>query len=273
MASQCEGVRFGSEFCEWKIPHLESLKKAYEEVKDVRKTFTYVTPLLSNASIQKLREQLAYLNDRGGVEVIIGDIGTLNVLRDYKSLRPRLGRPRVYIPARCPWSQITRMPNPSRFTRRKVEKIFYQTSLNYRRALEYYKTLGVESADVDWIPKCFPHFKQIVTNGFRLAIHTYAIPVAVTMRCHMARFLGEVEPSLCTQPCLSRAFNIGQRELKKNFVLHGNVVFRLTQSQRREVKELQKIGVDELVLPLGPVSKLSTTKDINDAITSLAYGV
>lgn len=273
VASQCDCVRFGSEFCEWKIPSLEVLKKAYEEVKEARKTFTYVTPLLSNVSVEKLREQLVYLRDIGDVEVTIGDIGTLNLLRDYQSLRPRLGRPRVYIPARCPWPQITRRPNPSFFTRRKVEKIFYQTSLNYQRTLQYYKSLGVESAEVDWIPKCFPHFEQIVKNGFKLAVHAYAVPVAVTMRCHMARFLGEAEPSLCTQPCQRRAFNIKQRELKKSFVLHGNVVFRLSQPQQGEVKELQRLGVDEVVLPLGPVSKLSTAKDMNDAITSLAYGV
>ena len=271
LVSQCDGIRFGSEFCDLKIPRLEVIKEAYEEVSEARKSFTYVTPILSNEVVNKMREQLAYLSDLGDVEVIIGDLGTFNILRDYKNLRPRLGRSRIYIPARCPWPQITRMPNPPFFTRRRVEKIFYQTSLNYRRTLEYYKTLGVEGADVDWIPKCFPHFEQIVKNGFRLAIHIYTIPIAVTMRCHMARFLGEVKTS-CSQPCLSRSFNLNQRELEISLVLHGNVVFRLTQHNQREVKALRRIGVDELIIPMGPVSKLSTTKDINAVITTLSYG-
>ena len=273
LASRCDGIRFGAEFCEWKLPILEVLKRVYEEVKDAGKNFSYVTPILSNDGVDKLREQLAFLKDVEGAEVIIGDIGALNLLQDYKGLRLRLGRPRVYIPARCPWSQVTRMPNPSFLTRLKVEKIFYQTSLNYMRTLEYYKSLGVVSADVDWIPKGFPHFKTIIKNGFSLSVHTHAVPVAVTMRCHMARFLGEVEPALCTKPCLSKAFNIKQREVQRTFVLHGNVVFRLIESSQKEVRELHKLGIEELIVPMGPVSRLTTTKEVNEAITTLSGGV
>ena len=272
LASQCDGVRFGMEFCEWKIPTLDALKRAHAEVMDAGKAFTYVVPILSNEGIEKIRGQLAFLGDYEGVEVVIGDIGALNLLQEYDGLRLRLGRPRVYIPGRSPWDQITRMPNPSFFARRKVEKIFYQTNLNYGRALEYYRSLGVEGADVDWIPKSFPYYKKIVRNGFRLAIHTHAVLSAVTMRCHMARFLGEAEPALCTKPCLSRAFNIHQSELDKGFVLHGNVVFRLVESTRKDVRELQGIGVDEIVLPMGPVSRLRTTRDLDDAITTLSRG-
>lgn len=273
LASQCDGIRFGPEFCEWKIPSLEHLKQAYEEAKEAGKRFTYVSPIVSNQGIEKLREHLAFLRGFEGVEVVIGDIGVLNLLQDYGGLQLRLGRPRVYIPARSPWSQITRMPDPSFFNRLKVEKIFYQTSLNYLRSLEYYKSLGVMGADADWLSKCFPHYKKIIKNGFILAVHAYAIPVAVTMRCHMARFLGEVEPALCTKPCLSKAFNIRQKELERDFILHGNVVFRSVESQQRDVRQLQRMGVNELIIPMGPVSKLLTTKDLNEAIAALSSGV
>jgi hypothetical protein len=270
LASRCDGVRFGMEFCEWKLPTLDALKRAYTDVMDAGKAFTYVVPILSNEGIEKIQGQLAFLGDYDGVEVVIGDIGVLNLLQEYDGLRLRLGRPRVYIPGRSPWDQITRMPNPSFFSRRKVEKIFYQTNLNYGRALEYYRSLGVEGADVDWIPKSFPHYKKIVKNGFRLAVHTYALPAAVTMRCHTARFLGEAEPALCTKPCLGRAFNIHQKELDKGFVLHGNVVFRLVESTRKDVRRLHGIGVDEIVLPMGPVSRLRTAGDLDEAITTLS---
>jgi hypothetical protein len=273
LASRCDGVRFGMEFCEWKIPSLDALKRAHDEVADAGKAFTYVVPLLSNEGIEKTREHLAFLGDYEGVEVVIGDIGILNLLEKYDGLRFRLGRPRVYIPGRNPWDQITRMPNPSFFARRKVEKIFYQTNLNYGRALEYYRGLGVMGADVEWIPKSFPHYKKIMKNGFSLAVHTCAVPVAVTMRCHTARFLGEAEPSLCTKPCLSRAFNIHQKELEKSFVLHGNVVFRLAESTWNDVRRLKEIGVDEIVLPMSPVSQLRTTEDLDETVSTLSRGV
>ena len=270
---RCDGIRFGAEFCEWKIPSLEVLKEAYDAVKDSGKTFTYVTPILSNVGVNKIRDQLTYLRGQNDLEVIIGDIGVLNLLQEHNGLHLRLGRPRVYIPGRSPWDQITRLPNPSFFARRKVEKIFYQTSLNYGRAIEYYKALGVEGADVDWIPKSFPYFKKIIKNGFRLAVYTYAVPVSVTMRCHMARFIEEREPALCSKPCINSALNIEQKELEKSFVLHGNVVFRLVQSVNRDVKTLRRMGVEEMIIPMGPVSKLRTAEEVNEAITRLSNGV
>ncbi|MEM2094384.1 MAG: hypothetical protein QXI32_03705 [Candidatus Bathyarchaeia archaeon] len=273
LASKCNGVRFGSEFCEWKLPKLEALTEAVEEAMEAKKAFTYVTPLLSNRGVRELREHFTYLNGLGGIEVVVGDLGALNMIQNYRGLQPRLGRSRVYIPARCPWPQITRMPNPTFLTRRKVEKIFYQTSLNYRRALEYYRALGVTGADVDWIPKCFPYLEQVVKRGFRLSIHTYAIPVTVTERCHMARLLGEKEPALCTFPCLRRTFKITQKELGRSFMLQGNVVFSLVEPEQRDIRELHRMGVEELVIPAGPVSRLMTTKDMDAAITVLARGV
>ncbi len=273
LASGCTGVRFGPEFCEWKIPSQEHLRQAYEEAKDAGKDFTYVLPILSNPGIEKMVEQLGFLGKLGGVEVVVGDLGALNLLRGQEGVKPRLGRPRVYIPARSPWSQITRMPDPGFFTRRRVEKLFYQTSLNYVRSLEYFKSLGVMGADVDWIPKCFPSYKKIIRSGLKLAVHSHAIPVAVTMRCHMARFLGEEEPALCSKPCLTKAFMIKQKELEKTFTLHGNVVFRLVESSQRETKQLTRMGVDEVVIPMGPVSNLFTRNDLDEAVATLSGGV
>jgi len=269
--SKCDRIRFGAEFCEWKIPSLKALKEAHLAVQESGKSFTYIIPILTNAGVDKVSEQLAYLRAQDDLEVVIGDIGALNMLQGH-GLPLRLGRPRVYIPARSPWDQITRLPNPSFFTRRKVEKIFYQTSLNYGRALDYYRSLGVGGADVDWIPKSFPHFKKIIKNGFSLAIHAYAVPVAVTMRCHMARFIGESEPERCSIPCSSSAYDIEQKELEKGFVLHGNVVYRIVEPQRRDVKKLRKLGVDEMVITMGPVSKLVTAAEVDETITKLSSG-
>jgi len=268
LASRCDSIRFGPEFCEWKIPSLENLKQAYKEVRKAGKGFKYVSPILSNHGIEKIIEQIVFLKDLEGVEVVIGDLGALNLFTRCEGATLRLGRPRVYIPARCPWSQITRMPNPGFFTRRKVEKIFYQTSLNYVRSLDYFKSLGVMGADVEWIPKCFPHYKKISKNGFEIAVHTHAIPVAVTMRCHMARFMGEVEPAHCTKPCLNKAFKIRQEELEKRFIFHGNVVFRAVEPNMREARQLKRTGVDELIIPMGPVSGLDTTRKLDEVMAT-----
>lgn len=162
---------------------------------------------------------------------------------------------------------------PFFFTRRRVEKVFYQTSLNFQRARDYYHDIGVHAVEVDWIPKCFSPFKPIIESGFHLSIHTYGIPVAVTMRCHTARFLNETNPQHCTQPCQYQAFNIQQNELEQAFILHGNVVYRPVFHQPKDLKRLQKMGVEELVIPLGPLSKVSTTQEIDQTFTALTHEV
>jgi hypothetical protein len=273
LASGCTSVRFGPEFCEWKIPSQQHLQQACEEAEEAGKDFAYVVPILSNPGVEKIVEQLDFLGELGDVEVVVGDLGALNLLQGHEGLKPRLGRPRVYIPARSPWSQITRMPDPGFFARRRVEKLFYQTSLNYVRSLEYYRGLGVMGADVDWIPKCFPSYQKIARNGLKLAVHSHAIPVAVTMRCHMARFLGEEEPALCSKPCLSKAFKIKQKELEKTFTLNGNVVYRQVEPTQRETNQLRRMGVDELVIPMGPVSNLTTKEELDEALSTLSGGV
>jgi hypothetical protein len=270
LASGCQGIRFGPEFCESKIPRLETLKKALEETEKKGKSFSYVTPLLTNVGVEELQKHFDYLEGLGDMDVVAGDLGALRLLQDYKDLHPRLGRPRVYMPARSPWPQITRMPDPSYLTRRRVEGIFYQTGLNYRRSLDFYRTCGVVGADIDWVPKSFPYFRQVAEAGFKLAVYTYAVPVTITGRCHTARFLGEKDPALCTQPCLGKAFTLKQREIGMSFMLQGNVLFRLVEHHKKDMKELLKMRVDEIVLPMGPVSKLKTAKDVDQAIAAFS---
>ena len=272
LKSKCAGVRFGAEFCEQRIPNLDHLMQAYEETVNAGKSFSYSIPILSNIGIEKIRPQYEYLKKQGGVEVVIGDFGALNLTQNTEGLKLRLGRPRVYIPGRSPWSQITRLPNQNFFTKRKVEKIFYQTSLNYLRSIEFYKKLGVTGADVDWIPKCFPQYNKIIKNGFKLSIHSQVVPIAVTMRCHTARFTGESSPTLCTKPCLRKVFNIRQKELGKSFILNGNVIYRQVEAQSKEIRRLMNTGISELIIPMGSVSKIDDVQGIEEAIAALSSG-
>ena len=269
LSSGCDRIRFGSEFCEQKIPSLKQLEEAYNEAKKNGKSFSYILPILSNKGIEKIRKQLEFIKICNDIELIVGDLGLINILQKQGDFKIRLGRSRVYIPSRCPWSQITRIPNPSFFEQRKVEKIFYQTNLNYMRSLNFYKNQGIIGADVDWIPKCFKSYDSLSKTGFQLAMHTYGVPVAVTLRCHTARFVDEKNPSLCSRPCLNSAYDLDQVDLKKRFLLLGNVVYRQVEVIKKELKQFKKTRIEELVLPMGALSELNTSKDINEAINIL----
>lgn len=268
LESSCDGLRYGSEFCEWKIPTLDMLRQVYTLTNDRGKEFTYVTPKVSDVSLERVRRQLAYLDSRGEVCVVANDLGLLSILGEYPNLKPHMGRQLVTVPARCPWPQITQY-GAGFLETRQVAKIFYQTSLNYEPTIQLCKKYGVQGADMDWIPPCFQHLDFLVENGLSLSIHVHLVPVTMTRRCHTARFLGEEEPEECSRPCYTRAFLLRQKTLGQELFLHGNVVFRLTQPSEKDVNKLYESKVDELIITMNPITKIENRREVDDLIQRL----
>lgn len=266
--SNCDNVRFGSEFCEWKIPTLDLVKEAYVLAKDNGKDFIYITPRVSDRGIKNIQGHLEFLNTAGRIVVVVNDFGVLNVLKQHPNLRPHLGRQLIYIPARCPWEQITE--NEVGFiTKRQVSRIFYQTSLNYIATIRFFQDYGVQGVDVDWIPECFSAYDFISRNGLDLSIHLHLVPVTITRRCHTARFLGEKNLENCRRPCYFRTFVLKHDVLEIELILCGNAVFRLKPPSREEVKQLHGIKVTELVLTMNPATGIENRQGINDFLQRL----
>lgn len=270
--SDCDGLRFGPEFCEWKIPSLSELEKAYELASEGGKDFTYVTPRVSEGSLKKIRENLDFLNGKGKIEIVINDLGVLNILGSYPELRPHLGRELVYAPARCPWLSMGSRElgrNPLliswKIRMRNVEKLYSQTSLNYAPTIRFFKGYGVQGIDVDWIDRCFPYYVFLVKNGLNLSVYLHMVPVTLTRKCHTARFLGERAPESCTKPCDTRAFLL-KHEGGLEFFLHGNVVFRPVQPTQGDTRRLVKSGVTEFVVAMNPIMKISSQQKIDELI-------
>lgn len=267
--SECEGVRFGPEFCELKIPSLEVLEKAYELVHEGGKVFTYVTPRLSNSGVERIREQLALLNALGEVRVVVNDLGALNVVKRHPNLRPHLGRQLAFVPARCPWSDEI-IEAGGLLARRWVRKVFSSTSLNHGLTLELYREHGVEGADVDWIPRVFPQFGFLSKRGLDLSIFLHLVPVIVSRRCHTARYLGERSHEACSRQCRRRVFLLESDMLGVELFLHGNTVFSRTQPSPKDVNKLKTVS--ELVLTMNPITGLESRKKINDYILGSTIG-
>ena len=269
LMSECDAVRFGAEFCMYQIPTLDDLKRAYILTANARRDFVYVTPRLANGAIETIREHLTLLNELGGGTVVINDLGILRILRELPALFPHLGRQLVYTPSRCPWKTITEQ-SVSLFTRRKVKSIFYQTALNYGPTIDFFKNRGVVGADIDWIPELFPKLRFITRRQLKVAIHTHQVPVAITRKCHMARFRGEENLLHCSKPCYMSAYSMENVLLKTPLFLHGNTVFRLTEPSRRFIPTLIKQGVNDLVLTMSPLTGLTTSENLKTAIQHLA---
>lgn len=264
----CDEVRFGSEFCEYKLPSMETLEEAYTLTNRAGKNFTFVTPRVSNRGLKKTREHLCFLNRDENIGVVANDYGILSILGQYSNLKPRLGRQLIYMPARCPWKDFT--PYELGFMdKRRIRKIFYQTSLNCLPTIRFFKGLGVEGVDVDHIPRSFPSFYSLVRSGLNLSIHLNLIPVAITRKCHTARFLGEKSLETCSRPCDKRAFILKHDVLGVQLILHGNVIFRLAKPSRKQINKLCKNGIDDFVITMGPATKIKSRKDIESFIQDL----
>lgn len=277
--SNCEGIRFGSEFCEYNMPRFDMLEKAYEIVQDAGKEFIYVTPRLSNNGIEKLKKQLSLMNEKGKLDIVINDLGALNILPHYKNLRPHLGRQEIRLPARSPWTDRLMkegiffkpgeryiLTHGGFLTRRWYKKVLSNSNLNYTPTINLLRTYGITKVDIDWIPYIFSSFDFLLQHGLDLSVHLHLVPIAFTRKCHMARFLGEKSLEKCSRPCLDRAFIIRNDMIGVRFFLNGNVVFSFSQPSHDDIRKLQKRDVTEFIMTMNPVTGIDTQQKIDETI-------
>jgi len=282
--SSCDVIRFGPEFCEHNLPNQETLEKAYSIVTGESKEFTFVAPRLSNSGIERVRKLLTLLDEKGHVSVVFNDLGTLNILSNYKNLRPRLGRLMVRIPARSPWTEkiaqeglvaVRRYPRVDQlisggfFVKRWYEKLFSYTSLNYAPTIEFYKSHGVRDIEIDWIPRLFARFVPLRRQGLSVSVHLNHFPVTMTRKCHTARFLGEESPEECSRPCLKEAFVLRSYILDVELFLLGNAVFSYVPPSPEDFKRLRKANVAEVILTMNPITNIERAEKIDSFIMSL----
>lgn len=267
--SDCSRIRFGSEFCEWKIPSLATLEKAYQLAKDSGKKFSYVTPRISETNIENVKRQLGFLNEKGEIGLVFNDYGVLGILDDYPHLVPHLGRQLVFIPARCPWKQITNF-KVGFMARRRVAAIFYQTNLNNSKTIQFYQQRRVENVDLDWIPPCFPYFRPLKKAGLKISVHLHLTPVTSTRRCHTARFVGIKNPEVCNRACSEHGFHLENKTLNLDFYLLGNTVFRYSEPSPEEIRKISSLlGRFEVVATMNQAAKLKDQKAIDALIGNL----
>lgn len=84
---------FGNEFCENLIPEINVLRKRFVFAEKKKKSFTFVTPFVTDAGLDKLRILFAFLNQQKDVEIVFNDWGVFYLLKkNFGNLIPVLGR-------------------------------------------------------------------------------------------------------------------------------------------------------------------------------------
>lgn len=270
LKSNCDSIRFGSEFCDVKIPSLQSLKEAYKMTSDEGKSFCYVSPRVSNSNIKKIQEQIKYLAEDLN-EIVVNDLGSLKIALQYHSMRIHWGRQLAYVPARCPWNKA---PIGTGFIEKwRLKKIMSESSLDLPFMTQYLHSVGVKDLEIDCIVESVLLAKSLVENGFTIHVHLDGVPVTVTRKCHTARFMGEYDPERCSRPCDRRSFVLKQETIGVTLILYGNVVYRAITPDVKMIANLRKIGVTNYIIAMNPMTTLLDRTAINKFIADLGLKV
>ncbi|MBI4284179.1 MAG: hypothetical protein HY663_06900 [Chloroflexi bacterium] len=155
---------FGQEFCQRLLPRVKDVVAAMEEASRRGMSFTLVTPYVTDEGLNKVKELLGFLTQRGGgYEVVFNDWGTLRLLkRENPDLVPVAGR------------LIDKMRRDPRFLQRDFEEFFTPQALamlqrpnvdaaTYRQLLDKY---GVDRVELDPVTQGFDiDFKKLEVSA------------------------------------------------------------------------------------------------------------
>ncbi len=149
VSTQLDGRRFsrlyyGQEFCQNLLPTVQELDKALAFASEHGMALTLVTPYVTDAGIERVRELLTWLRAKDpGAEVVFNDWGVLVLLTEFPSLEPVAGR------------VIDKMKRDPRFSGRDYEEFFSPegrkmlmtsniTAPSYRQLLSCHRVNRVE---------------------------------------------------------------------------------------------------------------------------------
>ncbi len=240
ISCNCSEIRIGSEFCENKILPTQILLPALGKVASAGKKVSLIYPRISAAKIGAIREQLDELAARTQeLDIVANDMGIVSyiVAKNLHNLHVALGRQLIASPKRAkpPMPKIMGKENLlSKFVDRRL---FDTTNLNYGLTIEYLKKLGVAGMEFDYLPDTFEQLNLFARKGFRVGVHLGNAFVALTRKCHTARYFGQPYNS-CGRRCATERLCLDNEVVGKLF-LHGNVLLDYRAVEKTDLAKLK----------------------------------
>lgn len=230
---------FGQEFCEYLIPTLDEVNKAYYISRQLGWDFTYVAGFSTDTGIEKIRKNLEFLNhENQDIEVTVNDWGLVNIIHsEFPALRPILGRLLVK------QMRLARFPSTQPpFNMKGLDASMVDIAQNQKRMLrrlnlsiEAYREelirLGIKRAEIDIVPQGV----EIDPLNWNISFSTYYPWAYVTgsRNCSTAaiddpRREYVVVDKPCSRACrrFNRTSNVDQ--FRTNILQRGNTVFAFT---------------------------------------------
>lgn len=240
--SSIERIYFGNETCEYLIPGLEEVKKAYffsiEEYE-----FTYVTPYVGKYGIEKLIPIFDFLNsqDNDEIEVVVNDFGVLQLLNTkYVNLIPTLGRLLIKIkrdPRFSVSGYTTKADNIKNVKKviRNQNKILQDNSLSVKQYQKFLKEKGIKRIGIDTVPQNVIFSGKRKTWGFPVDLYWPWTYITSNRNCSIAAYtqLGKSyhpteEP--CLKQCKLYEFTFSSDKEMFNSMQRGNAIWMSSES-------------------------------------------
>ena len=221
--ASCSRMYFGSLTCELLMPTTEQVGAARDAASRHGKSFSLVTPWLTDAGLQRLLPALSRLHP--GDEVIVNDWGLLRrIRRDYPHLTPVSGL------------LVTRQSRDWRATDAAGNPAAGRVPPSFRPSgsfLDLLRQFGVKRLEI-----CQPHRGFVVERlpeDLRLSVYLPWSLLTLTRRCpwRTAFAPGTLFSTSCPQPCHGRPTHLRSRyDASAQYVLLWNAWF--TEPPSRE---------------------------------------
>lgn len=239
-ASSYQRIYFGSEFCQNLIPEPEELKSALDYCQKNNKGFTFVTPILSDKGMEKLKPMLSYISKEAPEsEILINDWGLLYWLR--KELNHQnclIGRL---------LSQQRRDPRNSDLKKSlsaAAFNFFQKAMIESSFAEEYFKDHGIRRIELDNLTQGIIREAPLL----KASLHLPFVFLSMTRFCpfqNKQRGARKI-PRLgdCAKKCRNQTLRLKNKKIPFEIILKSNAYFFLNT---RLPRNLEGLNIDRLV--------------------------
>ena len=137
-----KGVYFGNSSCEHLLPQIKEIVEAREFCKKRHYNFVFVFPPLSQHKMEDARFICEMLNYENGCEVVVNDIGVLQLVLEHKNLKPILGLNFTKI-IKNAFLDNTTQSDISKTQLKNQQDLLSHCEFENSSVREFYKSLGV----------------------------------------------------------------------------------------------------------------------------------
>ncbi|MBN2484025.1 MAG: hypothetical protein JXD21_07495 [Candidatus Omnitrophica bacterium] len=244
-------IYYGAEFCEYLLPRWEEIEKALDFCNEQKKTFSFLTPIVSAYGIDVLIPIFKRLNTYSTthnrkVEVIVNDLGILSLLKEYSSLGKVIGR---LLSKQRTDPRIVRYQDD--FTESQLDTLSHsQFSKSFCAALKEYNIIRIELDNpFQGIADSF------IQNGLGVSLYYPLVSIATTRLClfniNETYHLPEIKECKKKSCKALGTFRLTHSTLPVPILLQGNAQLYENKSLP---PELEKKGIDRLIHNIGIVT-------------------